>query len=166
MKRVLLTGMSGTGKSTLIKELDARGYKAVDADEDGFSEVISVPLDEVTGLDPGHDWVWREDRIRELLASNDGEVLFIAGCSPNQGKFYHQFDHIILLSAPEKVIVERLATRTTNRYGKRPEEVARTLALVRTIEPLLRRRAELEIDTSAPLDDVLEQVLRHIGELP
>lgn len=166
MKRVLLTGMSGTGKSTLIKELASRGYKAVDADEDGFSEVINVPLDEVTGLDPGQDWVWREDRISELLASDDADVLFLAGCAPNQGTFYHQFDHIILLSAPVNVIVERLATRTTNPYGKRPDEVGRTLELVRTIEPLLRRRAELEIDTSTPLDDVLEQVLLHIGELP
>ena len=158
--------MSGTGKSTLIKALAAHGYRAVDADEDGFSEVVSVPRDELTGLDPGYDWVWREDRIRELLASDDGEVRFIAGCSPNQGKFYRQFDHIILLSAPDNVIVERLATRTTNPYGKLPEEVARTLELVRTIEPLLRRRAGLELDTGAPLEDVLQQVLRHIGELP
>ena len=33
MKRVLLTGMSGTGKSTVINELAARGYKAVDIDD-------------------------------------------------------------------------------------------------------------------------------------
>ena len=40
MKRILLTGMSGTGKSTLISELAARGYKAVDADCDAFSEWV------------------------------------------------------------------------------------------------------------------------------
>jgi hypothetical protein len=64
MKRVLLTGMSGTGKSTVIEELATRGYKAVDTDYDGLSVSVNVPDDEPTGLDPGQDWVWREDRIQ------------------------------------------------------------------------------------------------------
>ncbi len=164
MKRVLLTGMSGTGKSTVIEELAARGYKAVDADEDGLSEVVAVPADELTGLDPGQDWVWREDRIQELLAAGDADVLFLSGCSPNQGAFYPQFDHVVLLTAPAGVIVERLATRTTNDYGKRPEEVARVLALQLTVEPLLRQGAGHVIDTSAPLDQVVTTVLRIVGE--
>jgi predicted ATPase len=42
VKRVLLTGMSGTGKSTLIGELAARGYKAVDLDADEWSEWVDV----------------------------------------------------------------------------------------------------------------------------
>ena len=63
-----------------------------------------------------------------------------------------------------QVIVERLATRTTNPYGKRPEEVARTLALLETIEPLLRRGATHMIDTTVPLDEVVAKVLRIAGE--
>jgi dephospho-CoA kinase len=38
VKRVLLTGMSGTGKATVIEELPARGYKAFDTDYGGYSE--------------------------------------------------------------------------------------------------------------------------------
>jgi len=34
MKRVLLTGMSGTGKSTVVAELVGLGFKAVDLDSD------------------------------------------------------------------------------------------------------------------------------------
>ena len=66
----------------------------------------------------------------------------------------------MLLTAPAAVIVERLATRTTNRYGKHPDEVARVLALQQTVEPLLRAGAGLEVDTSAPLDQVVATVLR------
>jgi len=100
VKRVLITGMSGTGKSAVIAELAARGYWAVDTDENGLSELVSVPIDEPTGLDPGQDWVWREERFRALLSAADADLLFLGGCSPNQGTFYPQFDHIILLSAP------------------------------------------------------------------
>lgn len=166
MKRVLLTGMSGTGKSTVIGELAARGYKAVDTDDHGLSELVSVPDDEPTGLDPGQDWVWREDLIQDLLATEDADVLFVSGCAPNQGKFYPQFDQIVLLTAPAEVIVERLATRTNNPYGKRPEEVARVLGLVQTVEPLLRRGAGHVVDTSGPLEQVVETVLRLAGERP
>ena len=61
--------MSGTGKSTLINELGARGYKAVDTDDHGLSELVTVPQDQPTGLGPGKDWVWREDRIQDLLST-------------------------------------------------------------------------------------------------
>jgi shikimate kinase len=166
MKRVLLTGMSGTGKSTVINELAARGYKAVDTDDHGLSEWVAVPLEEPTGLAPGQDWVWREDRIQELLSSDDVEVLFLSGCSPNQGKFYPQFEHIVLLTAPPAVLVERLANRTTNPYGKHPDEVAQVLALQQTVEPLLRGGAGLEVDTSAPLDQVVATVLRLVHSPP
>jgi dephospho-CoA kinase len=160
MRKVLLTGMSGSGKSSVIRELASRGYKAVDADYDGFSEAASVPENEQTGLGRGHDWVWREDRIQDLLSSGAAEVLFVSGCAPNQWKFYPQFDHVVLLSAPASVLVERLATRTSNPYGKHPDEVARVLLLKETVEPRLRSAADLEIDTRAPLDEVVGRVLR------
>ncbi len=38
--------MSGTGKSTLIGELAARGYKAIDTDTDEWSEWVTVPDDD------------------------------------------------------------------------------------------------------------------------
>jgi dephospho-CoA kinase len=150
VKRILLTGMSGTGKSTVIKQLAARGYKTVDMDEPGWSEYA-----------PDGEWVWREDRVHNLFASlKDDDILFLSGCAVNQVKFYPQFDEIILLSAPAPVIVERLRTRTTNPYGKYPDELAATLENLETIEPLLRKGADHEIDTRVPLSEVVTAVLR------
>lgn len=83
MKRVLLTGMSGTGKSSVIAALATRGYKAVDTDYGGYSEMVSVSEDELTGHQPGQDWVWRADRIQALLDADDVDVLFLSGTSPN-----------------------------------------------------------------------------------
>ena len=80
VKRVLLTGMSGTGKSSVIGELAALGYKAVDTD-DGWCE----PL-------PDGRQRWREDAIGALLDTWDSDVLFIAGCEENQARFRSRFE--------------------------------------------------------------------------
>jgi len=45
VKRVLLTGMSGTGKSSVMSLLRARGFKAVDTDYGGWTELVDVPAD-------------------------------------------------------------------------------------------------------------------------
>ena len=152
--------MSGTGKSTVIKELGARGYKAVDADYGGLSELVGIPAgSDRSGLGAEQDWIWREDRIADLLSTEDADVLFLSGTASNQGKFYGQFDHIVLLTAPAAVMTERLIRRSNNPFGKDPKELARALALKQTVEPLLRRGADLEIDTSVPVDEVVEKIL-------
>src|SRR5262249_4273541 len=107
----------------------------------------------------GRDWVWREDRIQDLLSTEDTDMLFLAGCAENMGQFLPQFDHVVLLHAPAEVLVERLHTRTTNAYGKQPDEVARVLGQLNTVEPLLRRVAGHDIDTSAPLGESIAAVL-------
>jgi dephospho-CoA kinase len=159
--------MSGTGKSTLITALAAIGYKAIDADTDEWSEWVRVD-DEAdlfgSTVDPdsvwrNQDWVWREDRIQRLLSTEDADVLFVSRTAPNQVKFHAQFDHIVLLSAPASVLIERLCTRTNNPYGKHPDELARVLWHLRTVEPMLRRAASLEVDTSTPVNQVLETIL-------
>jgi dephospho-CoA kinase len=148
VKRVLLTGMSGTGKSSVVAELVARGYLAVDTD-DGFCEVL-----------PDGRQRWREHAVAVLLDTEDAEVLFVAGCEENQVRFHPRFDHIVLLSAPPETLVERLAARTNNPFGKSPEELRRVLGDLEHVEPLLRRVADHEIVTTVPLDEVVRTLLR------
>ncbi len=163
MRRILLTGMSGAGKSTVIGELAARGYRAVDADSDEYSEWVEIGDDAHTAgspVEPSRDWVWRADRMRALLGSAGDGTLFVSGCAPNMRAFLPQFDLVILLSAPAELTLERLRARTNNAYGKRPDQAARVLELKQQVEPLLRRAAHHELDTSAPLAEVVAAVLR------
>jgi dephospho-CoA kinase len=151
MTKVLITGMSGTGKSTVLEILGARGHPTVDTDTDRWSHWVMLP-------DGSSDWIWREQAIADLLAAHHTGNLFVAGCKSNQGKFYPQFDHIVLLSAPADVLLARIAARTNNPYGKRPEERDAILEYLAVIEPQLRATATIEIDTSAPIDKVVEQI--------
>jgi shikimate kinase len=143
--RVLLTGMSGTGKSALVHELRRRGLEAHDAD-DGFAE-------------PRADgrWGWRQDRVAALLADAAGRLVVFAGCSEEQ--IHLPFDRRVLLTAPEGVIVERLRTRTSNAYGRDERELAQVLADLATVEPLLRASADLVLTTTAPTAEVADELV-------
>lgn len=160
---MLLTGISGTGKSTLTQALARRGLRAVDADCDAYSMWVEVPDCRDPGnapVEPGRDWVWREDRIQALLSEDAQQPLVLSGCAANMARFLPQFDYVVLLSAPLEVLAERLATRTGNAYGKQPHEAQRVLAQKETIEPLLRKRANLELDTSDPVEETVAHLLR------
>ncbi|GAA2780979.1 AAA family ATPase [Crossiella cryophila] len=151
MAKVLITGMSGTGKSSALELLAERGHRTVDTDTEAWSHWVS---DE----DGEPDWVWREQAITELLTGHGEGDLFVAGCKSNQADFYPLFDHIVLLSAPAEVLLARIAARTTNPYGKTPEERAAILEHLAFVEPLLRESATLEINTTAPLAEVVRQL--------
>ena len=157
-KRILITGMSGTGKSSVTARLAELGYVAIDADAPGYSAEVSAPIGELTGIGPGRDWVWQEEASRAVLERPD-PILFLSGCSPNQGGFYPAFTHVILLTASPALIAERLTTRSNNPFGKDPGELERVLALQVEIEPLLRRSATHVIDTHVGLEEVVAEVL-------
>ena len=139
-----MTGMSGTGKSTALAGLALRGSRVVDTDEPGWKELRDG------------EWMWREDRIAELLAADGDRTLYVSGCVSNQGRFYDRFDAVVLLSAPAAVILSRIATRTTNDFGKPRGERAQILADLESTEPRLRATCTHEIDATRPVDDVVE----------
>jgi len=147
---VLVTGMSGTGKSAALAELARRGHRVVDTDYGAYSE--EVPCSKAGG----REQLWREDRIEALLNGYRDEVLFISGCVSNQGQFYPRFDAVVLLTAPANVILERVARRESNAFGKRDAERDRILDDLVKVEPLLRAGATAEIDTRTPLDEVVD----------
>lgn len=153
LSAVLVTGMSGGGKSSALAELRKRGFEAVDTDEPGWTEWS----DEEDG------YVWREERIAELLARKREVPLFVSGTVSNQGRFYPQFDAVVLLSAPAEVLLQRIGTRTTNDYGKNDEERKLVLEHIAEVEPLLRATCTHEIDASRALENVVAELISIAG---
>jgi shikimate kinase len=151
MARVLVTGMSGAGKTTVLEELRRRGHTTVDTDYDGWE----LP-----------NGMWDEQRMDRLLASHRDVV--VSGTVENQGRFYDRFEHVVLLSAPLHVLVERVSTRTNNPYGTTPEQRADIAHYLDTVEPLLRRGATLELDGQRPaskLADAIEDLVTRTTDL-
>jgi dephospho-CoA kinase len=142
--------MSGTGKSTALAELRRRGFDVVDTDEPGWA----------AWCDEDRGYSWREDRMAELLARGRSTTLYVSGTVSNQGRFYPQFDAVVLLSAPAEVMLERIESRTTNDYGKMAEERELILSHLAEIEPLLRATCTHEIDATQPVENIVAELVR------
>jgi len=143
--------MSGAGKSTLLAELARRGFEAVDTDYGGWE----LP-----------DGTWDEPRIGGLL--DEHPTLVVSGTVPNQGRFYDRFDAVVLLSAPVEVLLDRVARRANNPYGKTAEQQDDIRRYVAEVEPLLRPGATVELDGRLPvteLADTVERLLQPDGRI-
>jgi hypothetical protein len=141
--------MSGTSKSTALAALRTLGFEVVDTDEPGWTEWS----DEEAG------YIWREDRIAELLTRDREVPLYVSGTVSNQGRFYPRFDAIVLLSAPADVLLGRIERRTTNDYGKTREERDLILGHIAEVEPRLRATCTHEIDARQSVDDVVDELV-------
>ena len=166
MKNYLITGVAGTGKSTVAKELSRRGYAAYDTEE-GFSYYI----DKRTGQrcaypkNPSPEWydtherVFDEKILMNLLKKHAEEPLFIACITANQAKYYDQFDKIFLLTAPDDVITHRLGTRTNNYFGRHPLDLQRVIGRHQQFDDELKALGAVTVDSTWPLDQVVQTIL-------
>jgi len=98
--------------------------------------------------------------MTRLLAAHHDVI--VSGTVSNQGVFYERFAHVVLLSAPLGVLLDRVRRRTNNPYGKTSEQQAEIRRYLEKVEPLLRRSSSLELDGQLPLSrlaDALEALV-------
>ncbi|MEV6495525.1 AAA family ATPase [Actinoplanes sp. NPDC051633] len=143
---VLVTGMSGAGKSTALAELGRRGHRTVDTDYAGYA------------AETPDGQMWIESRISELLDDHREGALFLAGCVPNQGLFYPRFDAVALLTAPLELLLSRAAGRSSNPFGATSEDRHRIATDTAAVEPRLRATATAVIDTRLPPAEVADHL--------
>lgn len=157
MAAVLVTGISGTGKSTAVAELARRGHRVVDTDHGGYSE-------EVQCSGPGG---WEA----AVVGGSDRGVA--QGMRP-RGVFHLRLclqPRDVLSGLPRSCAVDGSCERDPRtrrwsrdeRVGKRDAERERILDDLAKVDPLLRAGASAEIDTGAPLDKVVD-ALEAIGD--
>ena len=171
MKTVYITGVSGTGKTTLANELEKRGFYTISIDEvDGLCSWVN----QETGAKDGgkntelniefvdaHDWVCDIDLLRKLLDKNL-EVAFVLGMATNQNDFLHIFDKILLLQCDPEVFCKRIENRTDNDFGKDPKIQKQILARYKPYAEEMIAKGAITINTDRPIHEVVEDVLRKI----
>jgi broad-specificity NMP kinase len=170
--KYLITGFPGTGKSTVSDELENRGYKSYDTDNlPGFhyfidretKQRIDKPSNAPSNWNLNHDWVWNPDKIEKAL-NQDGDV-FICAITPSQIPYYSKFNKIFILTLDEQTLRQRLKTRTTNYFGKNPEELNHVLENYEKFrDSLAKNHNAIIIDASQPLLRVVDKILSHVDE--
>ncbi|MDH6514253.1 ribose 1,5-bisphosphokinase PhnN [Streptomyces sp. SAI-135] len=168
MTLVWVTGNSGSGKSTVCEVLRARGYLALDADGDGFSrwidrvggEVVTSPPDPVPqGWLDRYGWMIVRERVEALAEESRGRIAFLCGSAENEADVLDLFDLVVCLVIDEDTLRHRLATRTTNTFGRHPEELAAALKWNPLMPGLYEGLGATVLDASRTLDEVADRVI-------
>lgn len=168
--KYLITSFPGCGKSTVANELKKLRYNAISTDEvPGASrfvdQITNEPVELPKNASPEwklkHYWAWNPEKIKQLL-SPEGD-LFICGLSNTQSEFYHLFDKIFVLTIDEPTMVNRLANRNTNDFGKHPKELLRLKKIRNQVQSdLLNSGKSIAIDSSQNLPSVIREILENV----
>ncbi|MDO8660613.1 MAG: AAA family ATPase [Candidatus Woesearchaeota archaeon] len=126
-KSILITGVAGSGKSAVCKELKKLGFPACDIESvNGLFKMV----DRKTGkkatshnndsLDSvkQHDWICDKNKLKKLIASNSKCLVFYCGTASNLDDTLSLFEKIFLLKVSSKILCERLSSRTSNAFGR------------------------------------------------
>lgn len=169
MKKIFITGVSGTGKTTVAEELEKRGIHAISIDEAGVCSWIDKQTGqkvdhEVTTDDEfirNHDWICNVPQLIELMERGDG-VAVVLGSASNQKDLLHLFDKILLLQCPPEVFIKRIENRTNNDFGKDKTAQEFILGWYQSFEKEMLDAGAISIDATHPLEKVVEQALEEI----
>jgi hypothetical protein len=155
-------------QSTVCAVLKSRGELAVDADWEGYchwfdrtsGHVVTNPPDPVPA-----GWLerfgWKIDRaeVESLSKRTHDKTAFLCGSAENEENVRDLFDHLICLVADNDTIRNRLEIRTTNAFGKHPEELAAAIGWNDGAAARYQRLGATIIDGTRPPTEVVDSIL-------
>jgi thymidylate kinase len=157
VRNFLIEGVSGTGKTSVCKELQRRGYHAINGDTDLAYQGDPATGKPMDGFAHEHH-IWHVGKVRALVAHQDEAVTYFCGGSRNWSSFVDLFDGVLVLEVDLDILNRRLDERTEDEWGGRPTERELILRLHRTKEDIPKNG--IVIDATAPIARVVDEILR------
>lgn len=160
VRNYLIDGVSGSGKTSVCRELQRRGHHAVNGDTELAYQGDPETGEPTPGFAHSHH-VWRVDLVRALAGDRSVPATYFCGGSRNHRAFLDVFDAVYVLDLDRATLTARLAERPDGEFGARPEERDLVLRVHATGEDL--PPDAVRIDATAPLTEVVEEILRRQG---
>ena len=170
MSLIYITGPWGAGKSTTTPLLNERGFEAHDADVELCSwynretrmkvEYPRLAKDRPAGWQELHTFQMDEELVKKLYERSKDTTIFILGNCGNELEIAEKyFDKVLCLEIDEDTMVKRLLSRTTNKYGKDPDQMAIIRKWYKPRMDQYKDYGAIMIDSTQPLEKVIDQIL-------
>ncbi|SFD78699.1 AAA domain-containing protein [Paenibacillus catalpae] len=157
IRNYLIEGISGTGKTTVCKELQRRGYHAINGDRELAYQGDPETGTRTDGVTHEHH-IWHIDKVKALVASQDEPVTFFCGGSRNFSKFIDLFDGVFVLEVDLDTLNRRLDKRPEDEWGGKKTERELIKRLHKTKEDIPKNG--MIIDATAPIAYVVDEIVR------
>lgn len=169
-KRYLITGVAGSGKSTLEKVFREKSYSTVDIDE-GFANWRHADTDELleyTPDEPGWhevaEWAVDIEKLQAFFANHPDDPVLVFGSFARMRQVVPLFDRIFLLDYPNAEVARRRIAEREGGYGKHPDELVRILSYVEFYRQKMKAFGAEVIDCTLSVAEIARMIEKRIGE--
>ena len=172
-KSIFITGIAGSGKSTISRALKTLGYEAYDIEDDDYGLFMMMRKDtgerfvDYDNADPEKTknalWVCDKEKLKELISKQTEDTAFYCGIASKNEELIPLFDKSFVLRADPEILYKRLLSREgTDDYGNTETGRQRILKHKGEFEEKMIQAGMISINANADASEVAQAIVKSI----
>jgi len=172
-RSILITGVAGSGKTTICEELTRQGYPAISLedikelfimrDKETKEPITNLDNDDLEAVEKT-EWICNKKKLQELIKKTSGKLVFYAGIASNLDDLLPLFEEIVLLKASNETLRKRLSTRTNNDYARTEEVQKRLFDWKDSWEAHMIEKGAYVVNANQKLEQITQELISHFIE--